>query len=153
MTAQMIQVQTIIVPPLHTCTTPPPPASSPATLYELLSGDGRSRVDVNRHFTLDGEIHDKWISALRSGRYSQHYGYWHYRDSVDRVCTVEVILHELGYEDSGPREPLIAKVGLDLCKEVIALNDRLHWSFERIATWLETQTKPVSWVERCRFRC
>ena len=149
MVLQGIRVQNVIVPSWHTCSTPPPPAcsppgaSSPATLYALLSGDGRSPVEVNRHFTLDGETLEMWISALQSGRYSQHYGYWHDRGSGDRVCTVEVILHELGYGDFGPREPLIAKVGVGLCKEVIALNDRLHWSFEQIATWLEAQTKPV----------
>jgi hypothetical protein len=91
------------------------------------------------------EFRDKWIRALRSGRYSQHYGNWHYRDWV---CAVEVILHELGYEDSGPREPLIRKIGFDLCSVVVALNDRQYWSFKRIASWLETHTQPVSRAER-----
>jgi hypothetical protein len=80
MPARMIQVQTMIVPPFHTCSTPPPPAQTPATLYGLLSAHGRSPGDVNRHFMLYVEFRDKWIRALRSGRYSQHYGNWHYRD-------------------------------------------------------------------------
>ena len=53
---------------------------------------------------------------------------------------MEVILHELGYTDSGPREPLVAKVGLELCAVVIVLNDCQGWSFTRIADWLETDT-------------
>ena len=120
---------------------PPPPQCSQETLYALLSGDGRSRVDVNRQFMFEAEIRDKWIRALRSGHYSQACGYWHIRD---QVCAVEVILHELGYEDSGPRQPLIPLIGVALCKEVIGLNDQLQWSFEEIANWLETHTKPVS---------
>jgi len=98
---------------------------------------------MNRQLMLYVQIRDKWISALRSGRYSQLYGYWHYRDEV---CAVEVILHELGYEDSQSRVPLIAKIGFDLCSAVITLNDRQNWSFKRIADWLETHTKPVRYV-------
>jgi hypothetical protein len=75
---------------------------------------------------------------LRSGRYYQLRGNWHYRDEV---CAVEVILHELGYADSGPRRPLIEKIGFDLCGVVVALNDLQCWSFRQIADWLETQTK------------
>jgi len=99
---------------------------------------------VNHDFTLHVAIRAMWISALRSGRYSQLCGNWHYRHSV---CAVEVILHELGYRDSGPREPFIAKIGFDLCSVVMALNDRQCWSFKRIADWLETHTSPVSWEE------
>ncbi|HEX8781988.1 MAG TPA: hypothetical protein VF764_01350, partial [Steroidobacteraceae bacterium] len=115
--------------------------TKPVALYELLSGAGRSRADVKRQFTLEPAIRDKWISALRSGRYSQLYGTWHH---YDRVCTVEVILHELGYRDCGPRQPLMMLIGVDLCKEVICLNDQLQWSFNGIADWLATHTKPVS---------
>ena len=142
MAAGMTQVQTIRVQRFHPCSTPPPPAAcSESILYALLSGDGRSQVDVKRKFMLEAEIRDKWIRALRSGRYSQGYGYWHVRGWV---CTVEVILHELGYEDFGPRQPLIPLIGVDLCKQVIGLNDQLQWSFEEIADWLETHTKPTA---------
>jgi hypothetical protein len=113
-------------------------------LYGLLLAHGLSRADVNRPVTVYGEICDQWIRALRSGRYYQHHGNWHYGD---KVCAVEVALHELGYEDSGPRERLIAKIGFDLCSVVVALNDRQQWSFKRIANWLETHTKPVSRAE------
>jgi hypothetical protein len=144
MAAPMIQVKTTIVPPFPTCFLPPP-AWSPAKLYGLLSAHGRSRVDMNRELMLYVQIRDKWISALRSGRYCQLYGYWHRRD---KVCAVEVILHELGYEDSQPRVPLIAKIGFDLCSAVITLNDRQNWSFRRIADWLEAHTKPSNQAER-----
>jgi hypothetical protein len=30
---------------------------------------------------------------------------------------------------------LIAKIGFDLCKEVVAMNERLYLSLERIANW------------------
>ena len=96
---------------------------------------------VNRPVTVYGEIFDLWIRALRSGRYHQGRGFWHYRDEV---CAVEVILHELGYQDSGPREPLAAKVGLELCGVVIALNDLKGWSFRQIADWLETDPRAAS---------
>ena len=141
MAARMIEVQTDTDPPFHTRSTPPPPAWSPDTLYALLLAHGRYRADVNRPVTVYGEIVDLWVRALRSGRYLQHHGNWHYRDAV---CAVEVILHELGYKDSGPRNALIAKVGFDLCSVVMALNDRQRWSFKQIAEWLETCTKPVS---------
>jgi hypothetical protein len=91
---------------------------------------------VNRPVTVYGEIFDLWIRALRSGRYHQGRGFWHYRDEV---CAVEVILHELGYQDSGPRDPLVAKVGFELCYKVIGLNDCERWSFMRIADWLEME--------------
>jgi hypothetical protein len=92
----------------------------------------------DRHVTSYDPTLDLWIRALRSGRYRQLRGAWHYRDEL---CAVEVLLHELGYEDSAPREPWILKIGLDLCSFVVALNDWQGWSFERIADWLAT--KPV----------
>jgi len=137
--ARKIQVRTETAPPFPACS-----AWSPDALYGLLLARGQSGGDVNRDFTLDVTIRALWIRALRSGRYSQHFGNWHYRHWV---CAVEVILHELGYRDCGPREPLIETIGQDLCGWVMVLNDREGWSFKRIANWLETRAQPVCWWE------
>lgn len=104
---------------------------------------GRKTVVGEYQYLLDPELGRAWIAALRSGRYAQTRGTlretwqaYYAAPAQVRHCAMGVICDVYGK----PPELL----GLDnaLVQRVIQLNDDEHYSFARIANWLERWLPP-----------
>ncbi len=78
----------------------------------------------------------RWVKALRSGKYKQHRGGYNCIGPRGKSFCCLGVAGELGF---GYREfEVCDKMGiLDHQSDLIRLNDRAHYSFSKIADWVE----------------
>ena len=101
---------------------------------------------------MDAELRDKWVAALRSGKYKQ--GQINLRSSDDRFCCLGVLADVINPENwsqlDGPavwgddgfssvytlRQSIIAD---DACFPLVEMNDAEGKSFNEIADYISAQ--------------
>lgn len=88
---------------------------------------------------------DEWLSALRSGHYSQHIGAYFADGQGDerRACAMGVVLSLAGVFESSDQWSLCERNWLgisgSLADLIVIKNDEVGLSFDAIADWFKEQ--------------
>lgn len=84
----------------------------------------------------------RWVAALRGGTYRQCFGAW--TNGGVEVCAGQVgliVARQMGIEKYGHgeafRSDAYVMMPIGFMDTVIYKNDEAHWSFARIADWIE----------------
>ena len=103
-------------------------------------------------FRFTKDIKDRWIKALRSGRYPKTVGVLiereHKKNTINRHCCLGVLERILSYPSQSQTKLLYNgryPIGLsrNFQNTLISLNDEKQKSFKEIADYIEKNIKPV----------